>query len=351
MFPLKQLLIIVLFFSTLSVSAQESRIDLTQRMVDVTNAFVSSLSAQQRNNGIYAFDDEERFNWHFIPRDRKGVPFRSMNESQRSAAQDLLKTFFSAKGYQRAEAVRSLESVLAEIEVNGRFDRDPDLYFLTVFGDPSLDSNWALRYEGHHLAYNWTFVSGVGIASSPQFFGSNPAEVRAGNKAGTRVLAAEEDLGRDLVSSLSGDQKSAAILDIDVPSDIFTAAEKEISPLENSGVRYRDLDSRQKRMLIALIDELASMQPEIIADARMETIRSEGLDDIKFVWIGGTERGDPHYFRVQGASFLIEYDNTQNNANHIHLVWRDFAGDFGRDLIRMHYQAAASVYGSIHNHK
>ena len=132
MFPLKQLLIIVLFFSTLSVSAQESRIDLTQRMVDATNAFVSSLSAQQRNNGIYAFDDEERFNWHFIPRDRKGVPFRSMNESQRSAAQDLLKTFFSAKGYQRAEAVRSLESVLAEIEVNGRFDRDPDLYFLTV---------------------------------------------------------------------------------------------------------------------------------------------------------------------------------------------------------------------------
>ena len=351
MFPLKQLLIIVLFFSTLSVSAQESRIDLTQRMVDATNAFVSSLSAQQRNNGIYAFDDEERFNWHFIPRDRKGVPFRSMNESQRSAAQDLLKTFFSAKGYRRAEAVRSLESVLAEIEVNGRFDRDPDLYFLSVFGDPSLDSNWALRYEGHHLAYNWTFVSGIGIASSPQFFGSNPAEVRTGDKAGTRVLAAEEDLGRDLVSSLSSDQKSSAILDIQVPGDIFTAAEQEISPLENSGIRYQDLNSRQKRMLIALIDELASIQPEVIAKARMETIRSEGLDDIKFVWIGGIERGDPHYFRVQGASFLIEYDNTQNNANHIHLVWRDFAGDFGRDLIRMHYQAAASVYGSIHNHK
>tara|TARA_Y100000994_G_C15688527_1_gene440639 strand:- start:1540 stop:2364 length:825 start_codon:yes stop_codon:yes gene_type:complete len=274
-----------------------------------------------------------------------------MNDSQRSAAQDLLKTFFSAKGYQRAEAVRSLESVLAEIEVNGRFDRDPELYFLTVFGTPSLDSNWALRYEGHHLAYNWTFVGGVGIASSPQFFGSNPAEVRAGERVGTRVLSAEEDLGRDLVSSLSRDQKGAAILDIEVPGDIFTAAEKEISPLENSGVKYRDLDSRQKRMLIALIDELASMQPKAIADARMSTLRSEGLDDIKFVWIGGLERGDPHYFRVQGSSFLIEYDNTQNNANHIHLVWRDFAGDFGRDLIRMHYQAAASDFGSKHNHE
>ena len=351
MFPLKQLLIIVSVLSTLSASAQESRIDLTQRMVDVTNAFVSSLSIQQRNNGIYAFDDEERFNWHFIPRDRKGVPFRSMNESQRNAAQDLLKTFFSAKGYQRAEAVRSLESVLAEIEVNGRFDRDPELYFLTVFGTPSLDSNWALRYEGHHLAYNWTFVSGIGIASSPQFFGSNPAEVRAGNKVGTRVLAAEEDLGRDLVRSLSLDQKNETILDIEVPGDIFTAAEKEIEPLENSGIRYQDLDSRQKRMLITLINELASMQPDIIADARMEAIRSEGLDEIRFVWIGGIERGDPHYFRVQGASFLIEYDNTQNDANHVHLVWRDFAGDFGRDLISVHYQAAATGHGSTHNHE
>ena len=351
MFPLKQLLVIVLFFSTFSATAQEPRIDLTQRMVDATNAFVSSLSVQQRNSGIYAFDDDERFNWHFIPRDRKGVPFRSMNESQRSAAQDLLKTFFSAKGYQRAEAVRSLESVLAEIEVNGRFDRDPELYFLTVFGTPGLDSNWALRYEGHHLAYNWTFVSGMGIASSPQFFGSNPAEVRAGDRIGTRVLAAEEDLGRDLVRALSSDQKREAILDIEVPGDIFTSAEKEISPLENSGISYQDLDSRQKRMLIALIDELASMQSEVIADARMSALRSAGLDDIKFVWIGGLERGDPHYFRVQGSSFLIEYDNTQNNANHIHLVWRDFAGDFGRDLIRMHYQAAASDFGSKHNNE
>ena len=350
MFPVKQLLLLIVLVAVLPANAQQARIDLTQEMVEATNAFVSSLSVQQRNNGIYAFEDEERFNWHFIPRDRKGVPFRSMNDSQRAAAQNVLQTFFSAKGYQRAEAVRSLESVLAEIEVNGRFDRDPELYFLTIFGTPGLDSNWALRYEGHHLAYNWTFVSGMGIASSPQFFGSNPAEVRSGEKIGTRVLSVEEDLGRDLVSALSADQKKMAILDLEVPGDIFTAAEREITRLENSGISYSELNSRQKRMLIALIDELASMQSEVIAEARMATIRSEGLEDIKFVWIGGIERGDPHYYRVQGSSFLIEYDNTQNNANHIHLVWRDFAGDFGRDLIRMHYQAAANGFGAIHNH-
>ena len=350
MFPLKQLLLLIVLVAVLPANAQQARIDLTQEMVEATNAFVSSLSVQQRNNGIYAFEDEERFNWHFIPRDRKGVPFRSMNDSQRAAAQNVLQTFFSAKGYQRAEAVRSLESVLAEIEVNGRFDRDPELYFLTIFGTPGLDSNWALRYEGHHLAYNWTFVSGMGIASSPQFFGSNPAEVRSGEKIGTRVLSVEEDLGRDLVSALSADQKKMAILDLEVPGDIFTAAEREITRLENSGISYRELNSRQKRMLIALIDELASMQSEVIAEARMASIRSEGLEDIKFVWIGGIERGDPHYYRVQGSGFLIEYDNTQNNANHIHLVWRDFTGDFGRDLIRMHYQAAANGFGATHNH-
>ena len=350
MFPLKQLLLLIVLVAVLPANAQQARIDLTQEMVEATNAFVSSLSVQQRNNGIYTFEDEERFNWHFIPRDRKGVPFRSMNDSQRAAAQNVLQTFFSAKGYQRAEAVRSLESVLAEIEVNGRFDRDPELYFLTIFGTPGLDSNWALRYEGHHLAYNWTFVSGMGIASSPQFFGSNPAEVRSGEKIGTRVLLAEEDLGRDLVSALSADQKKMAILDLEVPGDIFTAAEREITRLENSGISYSELNSRQKRMLIALIDELASMQSEVIAEARMASIRSEGLEDIKFAWIGGIERGDPHYYRVQGSGFLIEYDNTQNNANHIHLVWRDFTGDFGRDLIRMHYQAAANGFGATHNH-
>lgn len=347
---LTQLIALLFLINTFSVNAQQSRIDLTQQMVDSTNAFLSSLSVQQRNNGTYTFDDEERFNWHFIPRDRLGVPFRSMNDSQREAAESLLRTVFSAKGYQRAEAVRGLESVLAEIEVNGRFDRDPELYFITVFGTPGLDNNWALRYEGHHLAYNWTFVRGVGIASSPQFFGSNPAEVKAGEKIGTRVLAAEEDIGRELVNSLNLSQQAKAVLQVEVPRDIFTAAQQEISPLENSGISYSELDSQQKRTLLSLVEELASMQPEAIAQPRMDSIRSAGLDGIKFTWIGGMERGDPHYYRLQGSNFLIEYDNTQNNANHIHLVWRDFVGDFGRDLIRMHYQAIASEFGSGHNH-
>ena len=149
---------------------------------------------------------------------------------------------------------------------------------------------------------------------------------------------------------MSAPQSSQAILGEEAPGDIFTAAEQEVGPLENSGINYADLNSQQKRILVSLIEELASTQPEPIAEERLNIIREEGLDHIKFAWIGGTERGDAHYYRVQGPSFLIEYDNTQNNANHIHLVWRDFTGDFGRDLIRIHYDAVAAEFGPGHNH-
>ncbi len=348
---LAHLILLIITASFLQYSfAQQSRVDLTQEMVEATNAFLASLTAMQRNSGTYEFDDEERLNWHFIPRERNGVPLKSMNRSQLQSAQELLQTFFSAKGFQKSEDVRGLESVLAAIEVNGRIDRDPDLYFITVFGNPSLDSNWALRYEGHHQAFNWTFIGGQGIASSPQFFGTNPAEVRSGPKQGTRVLATEEDLARRLVTSLDSSQSSQAILNTDVPRDIYTSAEKEVTALEDQGVAFADLNSQQKQNLILLIEELTSTQPTVIAQARMATIRENGMDNIKFAWIGSTERRAPHYYRVQGPGFLIEYDNTQNNANHIHLVWRDFTGDFGRDLIRMHYDAVAVEYGPGHQH-
>jgi len=330
--------------------AQNSHVALSQDIVDATKSFMASLSASQRQKATYDFADAERLNWHFIPRDRNGVVLKELNDRQLTAARTLLQSLFSAGGFEKTESIRGLEAVLAEIEVNGRFVRDPDVYFITVFGAPSMETSWALRYEGHHLAFNWTFVGGNGIASSPQFFGTNPAEVRSGPKQGTRVLAVEEDMARTLVKSLSRSQAAAAILDGEAPRDIFTSADKEISALDDVGVSYTALDSTQQQTLMDLIEEVASAQPAALADARMRTISEEGLENIKFVWIGSLERGDAHYYRVQGPGFLIEYDNTQNNANHVHLVWRDFEGDFGRDLIRMHYYSVASEYGPRHQH-
>jgi len=336
-------------FSPRDAAAQQATISLTGDMVSSVSAFLNGLSADQRTTANYSFDDQERLNWHFIPRSRNGLSINDMSDSQRELARQVLATFLSARGYQKVSQIRSLESVLAEIEVNGRFVRDPDAYFFTVFGEPSLNGTWAFRFEGHHIALNWTFVEGSGIASSPQFFGSNPAEVRSGPRAGLRVLAAEEDLARQLAVSLDASQRDQAVLSVEVPRDIFTAAEVEIEPFESTGIAYGNLNSAQQLNLMNLIEEVANAQPDAVTAARMAQVRS-GRDAIRVTWIGGTGNADAHYWRVQGEDFLIEYDKTQNNANHIHLVWRDFNGDFGRDLIRLHYDAVAARFGPGHNH-
>ena len=328
----------------------QQQIELTGEMISATNDFIASLNERQRDSALFDFDDDERSNWFFTPVDRQGVPYKAMNEEQRAAARRLLRVFLSVDGFAKTEDVRSLESVLAEIEVNGRFDRDPELYFFSIFGRPDMESPWALRYEGHHLAFNWTFAGGAGIASTPQFLGSNPAEVRSGARMGTRVLHREEDLARELVTSLSDEQKSDAIMEVSVPRDILTGNEQLVAPLEDSGVAWGDLSVAQREKLMELVREVAVVQALPLAHARLDNIEQAGKEGIRFLWIGGLERGDAHYYRVQGPTFLIEYDNTQNNANHIHLVWRDFAGDFGRDLIRMHYDAVAAAYGEGHNH-
>lgn len=343
-------LILLPFFYSSFLAAQEALVELNESMVAAADSFLASLTREQHNKAVYDFDDEERLNWHFIPRDRNGAVLQDMTPEQLAAAHRLLRTFFSESGYSQAEAVRNLENVLAEIEVNGRFERNPDLYYLTVFGEPGMDNTWALRYEGHHLAFNWTFVRGLGIASSPQFFGTNPAEVRTGSLTGTRVLGTEEDLGRALAASLSVDQARQAIIETEVPRDIITGASVDIDRFDAVGISGSDLTTSQQNQLIELIGEVASVQPTGIYEERMAQVRDGGFESLRFVWIGSTERGAPHYFRVQGSSFLIEYDNVQNGANHVHLVWRDFEGDFGRDLLRLHYESVAAVNGKGHEH-
>ncbi|MEZ5489672.1 MAG: DUF3500 domain-containing protein [Gammaproteobacteria bacterium] len=332
-----------------SAVAQQERVALTDDMIDSLTLFLSSLSDDQTDKAMYSFDDEERFNWHFIPRTRNGISFNDLNGNQQILASQVLQTFLSGTGYRKVEQIRSLESVLKEIEVDGRFVRDPMAYFLTVFGQPSQDGAWAFRLEGHHVALNWTFAGGNGIASSPQFFGSNPAEVRGGPLNGLRVLSTEEDLGRELVLSLDTAQKSLAILEVAVPGDIYTGAEDDIVPFPDTGIAWDGLRSAQQLTLMNLIEEVAGAQPDAISTARMSDVRAN-REQIRFAWIGGTGLSAGHYWRVQGQNFLIEYDKTQNEANHIHLVWRDFDGDFGRDLIRLHYDAVAAEYGAGHRH-
>jgi hypothetical protein len=313
-------------------------------MATSSQHFLCTLDAAQRGRAQLAFDADERFNWNFVPMVRAGVPFKQMTPPQREAALALLRAGLSEKGYGKAEAVRALEVILAEIEKNP-VRRDPELYYLVFFGEPSATGTWGWRYEGHHISLTWTLVAGASIASTPQFFGSNPAEVRHGPKKGLRVLAAEEDLARAVLESLTPEQRKQGIISTEAPDDILTSNHRKAAIQENRGVAYSDMTTEQRGLLMALIDEYANAQPHALARARLEKLRSAGLDTVRFAWMGAVERGQRHYYRVQGPTFLIEYDNTQNDANHIHAVWRDFEGDFGLDLLEQHYRRAPQGHG------
>jgi|SRR5579884_837805 len=333
----------VIFGSALAVTGTLQR-SKKLTMYEAATDFLATLDAAQKQKALLPFNSEERLNWHYVPRERQGLHYKAMNPSQQQAAQTLLQIGLSKIGYRKAEAIRQLENVLRALE-NGSPIRDPDLYYFTVFGEPAAKGAWGWRYEGHHISLNWTILQGKVIASSPQFLGSNPGEVRSGPQKGTRVLAAEEDLGRALVKSLDAEQRKAAILSETAPADIITAAARKAAILEDKGIAYGRLNPEQQGLLLTLLKEYATVQAPEIARQRLAAVRKSGLDRVKFAWMGGLEKGQGHYYRIQGATFLIEYDNTQNDANHIHTVWRDFQGDFGIDLLAHHYRTADRDHG------
>jgi hypothetical protein len=330
-------LMLLMFGSNMIASAQAT--EPRSAMLNAAHTFLATLNPEQRSQATFPFNSEERFRWFYTPVPRKGISLKEMTATQKEAALNLLRAGLSQKGYSKAETIRKLEDVLRELEQSRT--RDPELYFFTFFGEPTESGAWGWRYEGHHCSQNWTIVNGKsisGLANSPQFFGANPAKVRSGPMKGTRVLAAEEDLGRSLVNSLNVGQRAQAVLSATAPGDILTSNKRKAAIQDDKGVAYASLNKDQQGTLLALIGEYLGAQPQAQAQARLEKIRKAGLDNIKFAWMGGFKDGEGHYYRVQGSTFLIEFDNTQNGANHIHCVWRDFNGDWGEDLLAEHYR-------------
>jgi hypothetical protein len=308
-------------------------------MAKAANNFLLLLTPEQKAKATYAMDDKQRLDWHFIPRERKGLPLREMDAAQRAMAEVLLNSGLSQQGYSKVGSILTLEPVLREQEKNnppGR--RDAAGYFFTIFGEPSTSNTWGWRFEGHHVALNFTIVKGQMIASSPSFFGANPAEIKEGDRRGFRALAGEEDVPRELLNSLDAKQKALAVLDPVAPKDISTMAKVKVDPIDPKGIPASSLNKKQKEILVNVLEEYTNNMAEDIGAARMDAVRKAGLDKVHFAWMGGPDKGQPHYYRVQGPTFLIEYDNTQNNNNHIHSVWRDFNGDFGMNLLAQHYQ-------------
>ena len=339
----------------LTVAARPS----SEVMAEAATNFLKSLTPEQRRQAVFSFDGDERTHWNFIPTElfpRRGLTIKQMNKSQQKLAHSLLKAGLSQRGYMTATQIMDLEKILATIEAAQRavaplqalgnqqvFSRDPERYFFSIFGTPSTRNTWGWRVEGHHVSLHFTVVNGTLVAGAPTFFGSNPAEVRAGPKKGTRVLGAAEDEARALVESLDALQREKAIINTTAPNDIVTLAKVKIDPLSPVGISASALTTGQRAQLRKLIEVYTGYMADDIAADRLRRIENAGWDKIAFAWAGGMERGQKHYYRVQGATFLIEYDNTQNDGNHVHAVWRDFNGDFGEDLLREH------IHSTPHN--
>ena len=322
-------------------------------MADAASRLVNGLTPEQRQQAAFAFDADERTHWHFIPTEmfpRKGLLLRSMTEAQRRIAHDLLRAGLSQRGYLTATSIMDLETVLKALEAAQRaaapqpprgqvLERDPEKYYFSLFGTPSATDTWGWRVEGHHVSLHFTVVNGTLVASSPSFFGSNPAEVREGPKRGLRILGAEEDAARALLGALDASQRAKAIIDTTAPGDMATMANVDINPLSPAGLEASVMTAAQRELLMKLVEVYTGKVADDLAEDRLARARKAGVEKMTFAWAGAIERGQKHYYRVQGPTFLIEYDNTQNDGNHIHSVWRDFQGDFGRDLLREHLRS------------
>ena len=315
--------------------------DTVGRMAEAASNFLAGLDATGQQKAVIDFADTvERENWHYIPRDRAGLPLKEMDEKQQQLAHALVATGVSAQGYEKLSTIMSLEPILAELEGGGRrFPRDPELYYVSVFGEPGTGAPWGWRFEGHHISLNYTLVEGRMLGPTPLFFGSNPGEVRHGEQTGLRALKEEEDLGRQLLHALDGEQKTVAIVDEQAPDDIITTnvpyVRGEVQP---EGLGSQEMNAAQREILYALVETYVKRLPEAVAEAEWVRLVGADLQAAHFAWAGAEERGGPHYYRVLGPSFLAEYDNTQNDANHIHAVWRDLSNDFGEDILRRHYK-------------
>ena len=315
-------------------------------MAKAAGLFLDGLTPEQRVKAAFAFTSDDRLRWHFIPNEmfpRKGLMLKDMSEAQRRLAHDLLRTGLSARGYNKVTSIIQLEDILKVVEAGGKFARNKEEYLFSVFGTPGPKGPWGWRVEGHHISVRFTINDGSvtnQVASSPMFLGSNPAEVRDGDQKGLRVLGDEEDAGRALVLALSPEHRRSAVINATAPTDILTMNKNDITPLPDEGVLYSALPANQQEMLVRIIEVYTSTMEADVAAERMAVAKKAGLEKVRFAWAGETERGKKHYYRIQGPTFLIEFDNTQNDGNHVHSVWRDFNGDFGRDLLREHLAAA-----------
>jgi hypothetical protein len=320
-------------------------------MTDAAQRYLAALDHPRRAATRFAFEDQERYRWNYRPDGfewggrtfwHEGLRLVNMTNAQQEAALRLLQAGLSEQGAGRARAIMELERSLRETERVTTWVphvvRDPQLYAFAIFGEPGGDAPWAWRAGGHHLGLHFTIVERELVAPTPLFFGANPAEVRHGPEQGLRTLPEEEELGRALLRGLEPERRRLAVVSPTAPGDILTDAYRGVNPaVPPRGLAFAAMSGDERERLATLIRLYVDRTAQEIAEAQWRKIEQAGLETITFAWAGGDGPNEGHYYAVKGPTFLIEYDKTQDGANHIHSVWRDFTNDWGEDLLAAHY--------------
>ena len=338
-FACRSIALVVFATMFFGIASHTQAHDIAKEMLDNANLLLKSLDDSQTKAIKFKFDDDLRKNWQFVPMERKGLGLKQMKPHQRGFAMVLVQTALSHRGFSTSMQIMAMEQVLRDLE-NNPVKRDPAKYHLFLFGTPSADSSWSWRIEGHHLSISVTVVDGKNVIVAPAFLGANPAVVKSGPLAGTSVLGDIEAKGRELVKQLNVEQKETAIFTDKAPRDVINGpVRKRAEALTPAGLAAKDMTDAQQTLLRQLVNQYLDRFRSEIANVDRKKIEKAGFEKVSFAWAGQIQPGKPHYFRVQGPTFIFEYDNTQNRANHAHALWRDFKDDFGEDTLRKHYQS------------
>lgn len=314
--------------------------EIARQWAVAAQRFLDSL--QEGLQAKYLFQDAERGNFHFFPIVRRGVPLKILNDAQRQLGLALLNAGLSHEGFQKSMTIMSLGEILRESDESPNQFRDSDQYYFTIFGDPDPKGTWGFRVEGFHLSFNFTVIKGRWISVTPSFLGAIPATVAEGPREGLQVLRDETEMGRALATSLDAEQRKVGFGELpdfltETVGGFTTGNVRKLERREPKGLPASEMTPEQRKMLMLLIREYVERHRRELAEQDLARIEKAGIDEIHFIWAGGLEPGQPHHYLIQGPTFLIEYDNTQDDANHVHCIYRDFDNDFGDSLLE-HYR-------------
>ena len=311
----------------------------TAEMAEAANKWLSSLSDEQQAKATYHYLDGERLFWYYPPLNRHGLALRDMNQEQRDLAYALMEATLDGPTYEKAAAIIQHELILGPLEVEegtDGWDRNPLLYYWTVFGEPGGEEPWGWRVEGHHVSLHFSIWGDEVTAVTPFFLGANPAEVPKGPKQGLRILGDREDMAIELMSTLTEEQRAKAVIHDKAPWDILMYNATRAAVHDGEGLSGSEMTGEQQELLLALVTEYVNQVRPEVAKERLDAIKNTGVENFNIVWAGATDRSRDHYYRIHGGSFIVEFDNVQNGANHIHSVWRDVENDFAQDVLRDH---------------